>query len=177
MATDPMAKTVLPKLNNMRAFKIYIVLVMAVISLLLNSCMNADKGVVIDHNVEITDLNWPYVDKIKIDVKVDDPSVFYNVYFNLRVSSDYKYSNLFVLIHQTGPDKKTKSIRQEYTLANPDGEWLGRGSGNLYSYQLPSALRYKFPAKGIYHYVIEQNMRDNPLRQVSDVGLRVEKAE
>ena len=32
---------------------------------------------------------------------------------------------------------------------------------------------YKFPAKGVYHFYIEQNMRDNPLREVSDVGLRV----
>jgi len=35
---------------------------------------------------------------------------------------------------------------------------------------------YKFPAKGVYHFEIEQNMRDNPLREVNDVGLRVEKA-
>jgi gliding motility-associated lipoprotein GldH len=139
--------------------------------------MNGDKGLVIDHNVEIVNLNWSYTDKVLIDVKIDDPSVFYNVYFNLRITPDYKYSNLFVLINQSGPDKKTKALRQEYTLANPDGEWLGAGSGNLYSYQIPSRLHYKFPAKGVYHFLIAQNMRDNPLRAVSDVGLRVEKAE
>jgi len=36
---------------------------------------------------------------------------------------------------------------------------------------------YMFPAKGVYHFSIEQNMRDNPLHEVSDVGLRVEKAQ
>ncbi|MBW4890406.1 gliding motility lipoprotein GldH [Mucilaginibacter sp. HMF5004] len=161
----------------MRVSKIYMVLIATTLTLLLNACMNADKNTIIDHNVEVTDLNWSYVDKVKIDVKIDDPSVFYNVYLNLRITPDYKYSNLFVLIHQIGPDRQVKNIRQEYTLANPDGEWLGQGSGNLYNYQMPSRLHYKFPAKGIYHFVIEQNMRDNPLREVSDVGLRVEKAE
>jgi gliding motility-associated lipoprotein GldH len=159
----------------MRALKVCMAFIAAAIPLLFAGCMNADKNVVIDHNVTITDQNWSYVDKIKLDVKIDDPSAFYNVYFNLRITPDYKYSNLFVLIHQTGPDKKTKNIRQEYTLANPDGEWLGQGSGNLYNYQIPSRLHYKFPTKGVYHFVIEQNMRDNPLHEVSDVGLRVEK--
>jgi gliding motility-associated lipoprotein GldH len=164
------------KLNNMRALKICMVLMAMAIPLLFSGCMISDKDMVIDHNITISDLNWPYIDKVKIDVKIDDPSVFYNVYVNLRITPDYKYSNMFVLVHQTGPDKKQKAIRLEFTLANPDGEWLGAGSGNLYTYCMPSFMHYKFPAKGIYHFMIEQNMRDNPLRAVSDVGLRVEKA-
>jgi gliding motility-associated lipoprotein GldH len=45
----------------------------------------------------------------------------------------------------------------------------------MYSYQIPFKTNYRFPAKGNYKFEIEQNMRDNPLRAVSDVGLRVEK--
>jgi gliding motility-associated lipoprotein GldH len=45
----------------------------------------------------------------------------------------------------------------------------------LYSYQVPFLIDYKFPVKGTYTFVIEQNMRDNPLREVNDVGIRVEK--
>ncbi len=108
-------------------------------------------------------------------MKIDDEKKAYNLYMNLRVTADYKYSNLFVLISQTGPDKKSKVTRYELKLASKDGEWLGAGSGNLYSYQLPFRTNYKFPAKGVYHFYIEQNMRDNPLREVSDVGLRAEK--
>lgn len=160
-----------------RVLNFSIALLTACTTLLACGCMSYDKNTLFDQNTSINNLNWPYVDKVKFDVKVDDPSALYNVYLNLRVTADYKYSNLFVLIHQTDPDKKTTTVRQEYTLANPDGEWLGEGSGNLYSYQLPSKMRCKFAEKGTYHFEIEQNMRDNPLRQVSDVGLRVEKAE
>lgn len=72
--------------------------------------------------------------------------------------------------------KKTSVTRYEVKLAGKDGEWFGKGSGNLYSYQVPFKTNIKFPAKGNYHFEIEQNMRDNPLHEVSDVGLRVEKA-
>jgi gliding motility-associated lipoprotein GldH len=143
----------------------------------LSSAGCTDPNAVIDQNTSINNKNWSYTNKIIYDVKIDDPSVLYNVYLNLRVTGEYKYANLFVLIHQTSPGNKTTGLRYEFKLANPDGEWLGDGSGNLYSYQVPFHRKYKFPEKGIYRFRIEQNMRDNPLHEVSDVGLRVEKAQ
>ena len=141
----------------------------------LSSC--TDPNAVFDQNTEIGNRNWSYLNKMRYDVKIDDPSVPYNLYLNLRVTGDYKYSNLFVLITQGPLNSKANSARYEFKLAKADGEWLGKGTGNLYSYQLPFEKSFKFPAKGVYHFEIEQNMRDNPLHEVSDVGLRVEKAQ
>jgi len=136
-----------------------------------------DPKAVLDDSREIVNNNWSYGNKIKFDVQVDDPALAYNLYLNLRVLSDYKYSNIFVLIYQSGgPVAKPVPVRYECKVASATGEWLGKGSGSLYSYQIPFKKAYKFPAKGVYHFEIEQNMRDNPLRAVSDVGLRVEKA-
>lgn len=135
-----------------------------------------EPGTLIDQSTAINDHNWSYINKIKTDVKIKDTSVSYNIYFNLRHSANYKYSNIFVLVHQTTPDHQPKTIRYEFKLANPDGEWLGNGSGNLYSYRLALQTNYRFSTPGTYSFTIEQNMRDNPLREVSDVGLRVERA-
>jgi gliding motility-associated lipoprotein GldH len=135
-----------------------------------------DPNAIVDLNAGINNRNWSYANRIKYDVKIDDETIPYNLYLNLRVTGEYRYSNLYIVFAQTGPNKKKIATRYQFTLANPDGEWLGSGSGNLYSYQLPLKTTYKFPAKGTYHFEIEQNMRDNPLHEVSDVGLRVEKA-
>lgn len=135
-----------------------------------------DKYAVIDTNTEIPNRNWSYANTLKFDVNIADEKEAYNVYMNLRVTADYKYSNMFVLVAQSATKKVSHVQRYELTLANREGMWLGNGSGNLYSYQLRFINHYKFPAKGLYHFYIEQNMRDNPLREVSDVGLRVEKA-
>lgn len=149
----------------------------AVVCILMAFAGCTDPKAVIDQNTEIVNNNWSYANKLKYYVKIDNEQISYNLYLNVRVTGDYKYANLFVLIAQTNPDKRGSATRYEFKLANPDGEWLGQGSGNLYSYQIPFRVNYKFPAKGIYHFSIEQNMRDNPLREVSDVGLRIEKAE
>ena len=149
--------------------------IIALVGLLWTGC--SDPNAVTDQNTVIINNNWAYTNKIKDTVKIDNEHIAYNLYLNLRITGDYKYSNMFVLIYQTNPDKKTTATRYEVKLANPDGEWLGQGSGNIYSYQIPFRLAYKFPAAGTYTFQIEQNMRDNPLHEISDVGIRVEKAE
>lgn len=132
---------------------------------------------VVDVNKEITDRNWSYIRKVSIPVTIDDANKQYNLYMNLRHTADYKYSNIFVLVHQMSPGAKRITERKEFQLAYADGEWLGSGSGNLYSYQLLFKERYKFPKAGTYTFQFEQNMRDNPLREIRNVGLRVEVAE
>ncbi|EHQ27319.1 gliding motility-associated lipoprotein GldH [Mucilaginibacter paludis DSM 18603] len=160
-----------------QAFKTIVVCMAVCTILFINGCNIKDQKMIVDQNIEIDNQNWSYNNKVNTDFTIDDAALPYNLYLNLRVTPDYKYSNIFVLIHQTGPDKKTITTRYEFTLANKDGEWLGQGTGNLYNYQVPFKTNYKFPEKGKYHISIEQNMRDNPLHQVSDAGLRVEKAE
>ena len=136
------------------------------------SCKN--NGTVADTNQAINARNWSYVNKVRVPVKIENEKLLYNVYINLRHTADYKYSNIFLLVHMKGPDGKVLTERKEFKLALPDGQWLGKGSGNLYSYQLPFKQRYKFPRKGNYLFEIEQNMRDNPLKEITDVGLRIE---
>lgn len=134
-----------------------------------------DPNRVIDDNTEIANRNWSYANQIRFEPIIDDPSTAYNLYFNVRVTGDYKYSNLYLLLHTSGPNMKAGVMRYQLKLANAEGAWLGSGTGNLYSFRIPFKTNYHFPAKGTYHFSIEQNMRDNPLREVSDVGIRVEK--
>ncbi len=149
-----------------------------IMALLLAFTGCSDPKRVMDESISIANHNWIYGNKIKFDVDIQDTQAAYNLYLNVRVTSAYRYSNMFVLVYQSqGPTKKATTTRYELKLASPTGEWLGKGSGSMYSYQIPFKQQYRFPVAGKYHFEIEQNMRDNPLRSVSDVGLRVEKAE
>lgn len=135
-----------------------------------------DNLTILDTNLELSKRHWSYIEKLRIPLTIEDTDISYNLYLNLRHTSKYKYSNIFLLIHIIGPDGKRITERREFKLALPDGEWLGSGSGNRYSYQLLFKENYKFLLKGKYIFELEQNMRDNPLEQVTDAGIRVEKA-
>jgi gliding motility-associated lipoprotein GldH len=156
----------------MSFLKKYILLFIVIVA--LQACNNND--VIIDSFDAVQNQNWTYTRPIKGSLEVKDSTKAYNIYVNFRHTADYKYANIWLRFHLIGPDKKDIPLRQEFQLALPDGEWLGSGSGNLYSYQLIFKEGYKFPLKGKYTIIVEQNMRDNPLKNISDVGLRVEYA-
>ena len=144
--------------------------------LFLTPLFACNDNAVIDTSKEINEHRWSYDNKVTFPVKIEDASKAYNIYFNLRHTAEYRYSNIFILLHQGGSGMKPVIERREFQLAYPDGEWLGSGSGNLYSYQLLIKENYRFPKAGTYSFKFEQNMRNNPLREISDVGIRVEPA-
>lgn len=139
--------------------------------LLLTAC---DPARVFDENRNIEHDSWYYKNRIPFDVRISDTSKFYNVYVNLRVNADYKYSNIFMWVHTTNPDKKTDQRRIEIRLADESGKWLGSGLGDLYDYQFPAFRKVKFPQQGFYRFELEQNMRDDTLMHIKSAGIRVE---
>jgi gliding motility-associated lipoprotein GldH len=129
----------------------------------------------VDNNIEMPSHNWSYDHKIKAIIDVADPVQSYNIYFRVRNTASYRYSNIFVLLHISGGGMKKQTRRFEYKLAEADGQWTGSGSGNLFTSVVPMITGYKFPNKGKYLLEIEQNMRDNPLREISDAGIKISK--
>jgi len=127
----------------------------------------------VDTNQEMPQRNWSYVNKLKAVVEIKDQSKAYNLRFKVRHTADYSYSNIFILMHLSGPGQPNITRRYEYKLAEPDGQWLGNGSGNLYDYSFPLLSGFHFPKTGNYTIEIEQNMRDNPLKEISDAGITV----
>lgn len=146
------------------------ILLFVLLFAILSGC---DENTLVDSNVSMPSRNWNYANKVKVLVDVADSSKPFNIYFKLRHTADYGYSNIFVLFHVRGASQKKHTRRFEYRLAQPDGQWNGSGSGNLFTYTLPLLTNYKFPAPGKYELEIEQNMRDNPLREISDAGIKV----
>lgn len=157
----------------MKAVKISIFFSL-IFAVMLVSCN--DQQAIIDTNIELDKFNWSYSEKVKIPFTIEQVEKSYNLFLNLRHTSDYKYSNIFLLIQIIDPNGKKTTERKEFKLALPDGEWLGSGSGNLYSYQILFKENFKFTLKGKYTIELEQNMRDNPLDYITDAGIRVERA-
>ncbi|MFC4211875.1 gliding motility lipoprotein GldH [Pedobacter lithocola] len=143
-------------------------LVLMLFVLLFSGCTNS----IIDSNVEIPERKWTYRNKIKVQFEIKDNAKPYNIYFKLRHTADYRYANIFIMAHfKDGKQINTK--RYQYKLAKNDGEWLGSGSGNVFNYTLPMLTNYKFAHAGKFEVEVEQNMRDNPLLEIADVGVLV----
>ncbi len=152
----------------MKARVSFFILLMMV---LFNAC---DDARVFEDYQTIKDDNWYINQKPTFYLEVSDTLSEHDIYFNVRHTGTYKYSNLFVLFTIQGPKAKPETQRLEFKLAELDGKWLGSGLGDMYANQIKIMDKVKFPRKGVYSFSIEQNMRDNPLAGIEDIGIKVE---
>ncbi|MCA8831526.1 gliding motility lipoprotein GldH [Hymenobacter pini] len=120
---------------------------------------------------------WAVQDKPTFEFEIPDTTQRYDVYFNIRNAADYEYYNLYVKHTLSGPDGKPISrLLHEMLLMDPKtGEPRGDGSGDIFDHRFLALPNQKFRQPGPYKIVLEQYMRQDQLRGIMAVGVRVVK--
>jgi len=152
---------------------VLVFLVLLASPFLMVSCGNAplfDDSMAIKKNVWTADNNAIF------EVMVKDTTKTYKFYINIRHTEAFRYSNVYVFMNTRLPNGNITRDTLECMLANTVGEWLGKGFGDLKDNQilLNSALR--FPLRGKYIFELEQGMRVKELKDITDIGIRIERA-
>ncbi len=121
---------------------------------------------------------WAYNFKPVFTFDITDTTVDYETTFLIRHTEAYQYCNIWLWVHVKSPgDSVGKKVRTNITLAEASGKWLGRGMGEIWEQRMKMDLgdSIKFNKAGTYQITLEQNMRINPLPDIMNVGVRVEK--
>ena len=148
------------------------IIIAIAVAFLLVSCDN-DK--LYDESVVIPDARWDNHDNPYFDVTVDDTLSDYAFYLNIRHLENYRYSNLYVFMHTEFPNGNVTHDTIECVLAKADGRWMGKGSGTMRSAKILLNPALRFPLSGVYHFEIEQAMREDVLKGITDIGICFEK--
>jgi gliding motility-associated lipoprotein GldH len=145
------------------------------ISLVMHSCTRTG---VFEKNIPIPGQMWESSFQPTIDFDINDTTSTYRVYIVARHTNRYKYNNLWVKASVKEPGSKDwKSQQYDLLLANNDKGWLGTGMDDIFEHRILIQPETKFVKPGKYQYTIQQIMRDDPLSQVLNIGLRIEKVE
>ncbi|TWW02310.1 gliding motility lipoprotein GldH [Chitinophaga pinensis] len=131
-----------------------------------------------EKNLDIPGHEWAYANKpvFEVTVQPQDTAYLYNIYVNVRHKDSYPYSNIWLLVHTQFPGDKPVAQRVELPLADVSGKWLGSGLDDIYEHRIPIQQKAILDRPGTYKFTFEQNMRQNPLPDIMNVGLRIEKA-
>ena len=153
---------------------------LSVICLMLIAC---DSSQVYDEYISIEG-EWDKDDIVEFKIVSPDTSNPYDLFINLRNTSEYKYSNLFLIVELNYPNGKVKKDTLEYKMTNPDGSFLGTGFTDIKENKLWYKEAMVFDELGEYTVRIEQAMRANgqvkgiqKLSGILDVGFRIERPE
>ncbi len=145
-----------------------------VVIFLLFSC---DKNAVFEKNISIPEHKWDMTNILRLETEISDTSSPHNIYINVRNGSGYEFSNLFLFMTTITPKGLVAHDTLELTLADDRGKWLGSGSGDVWDNRVLLKGNFKFPEAGLWHFELQQAMRINPLPQVMDAGMRIERVE
>ncbi len=145
------------------------------ILLLSYSLSSCTDDTVFDEYKNIKNNSWDYADSIKFDVDIKDTTQHYNLYVNLRHNFYFDWRNVWVKVITVYPNNKTEISSVNLPLSEADGKWFGKTSGDICNIRVGIQQNAVFPQQGKYKFIILQDMRQNPLPKIMDVGLRIEK--
>ncbi len=131
---------------------------------------------VVFHNTKPVDAEaWHMEDTVRFEVPIDDTLSLHELYLDVRNTTDYAYSNLFLFMDIEFPDGRVLRDTLECILAARDGSWTGKGFGRIKSNRFLFRDDAWFPDKGVYAFKVSQGMRYEKLSGISDIGIRIER--
>lgn len=143
-----------------------------IISIVLAGCGTLD---VYEKTVAFPEHEWKSTEKPSFTFTIEDTAAAYNIFVILRHEDAYHFNNIWLNISTQAPKEAFKTQLVNITLADNAKGWLGTGMDDVFDHR---ALITRAPVKlkkGNYSFVLQQNMREEPLQFVLNAGIRVEK--
>lgn len=128
-------------------------------------------------NIQIQNINngWHKNKSVNFEFSVNDAQIPKNIIFVVRNNNSYPFSNIRFFVTQTDlQTKKTATDTVNFTIAKPNGEWLGKGFGETKEISVPYRTNYKFPKNGRYQFSVKHAMRKDSLQGIEDLGIKIE---
>ena len=118
---------------------------------------------------------WASSNTLNFNFDITDTAAFYNVYVVLRHTDAYGYNNIYINITSINPGDTAVTRQHNFILASNSSGWNGAAMDDVIEHRLPvnnTPIKLK---KGNYTVKMQQIMREDPLQNILNAGVRVEK--
>jgi len=122
---------------------------------------------------QIPESGWQISNRIGFDVEITDTLSAFDIFFTLRNNNDYPFRNLYLFITVVSPEGYAIKDTLEYQLSDEKGNWFGSGLGDIHDLTVPFKRDVLFPESGSYRFIIEHGMREEELKGIIDIGIRI----
>ena len=141
-------------------------------SLFLISCTTVD---LYEKTVSLQDHEWKSDYKPEFNFTITDTVSLYEAFFVVRHTEKYNYNNIWINLYSQPPGDTLHKAQFELQLATNEKGWLASAMDDIYEHRIrltpPRQLK-----TGTYKLILENIMREDPLKEVLNVGIRIEKA-
>ena len=144
-----------------------------VICVSLVACSHLD---VYEKTTAIPAQAWYYNNVPSFSFTITDTLATYNIFVVFRHTDAYEYNNIWIRLGTQAPGNARAFQNLDLTLGTDAKGWEGAGVDDIFEVR-KNITRGPVPLKkaGTYRFTVAQIMRENPLKHVLNVGVRVEK--
>jgi len=128
-----------------------------------------------NESVHLKNEEWKSADTLFYSFNSKDTLASYDFYFEIRNTTDYDMQNLYLFISAYYPGNTWSRDTAECILAAPDGKWYGKGMGKHKDNRFLFRKGVRFRKPGNYVIAVNQAMRIDKLKGISDVGILIKK--
>jgi gliding motility-associated lipoprotein GldH len=156
--------------------KNFLVLLLVVLTLQWMACTRPDG--MYEKDIPLPGRQWAgsFRPSFVFNISDKDTAGRYNVFIVIRHTDAYNYNNIWIRgsIKQPG-DAAVRNDRYDLLLATNEKGWLGTGMEDVYEQRVLIQQSTKFSRPGEYSFTLEQVMREDPLKNVMNIGVRIER--
>ena len=102
---------------------------------------------------------------------ITDSLQYYKFYIDVRNTTVYPYQNLYLFFTTQFPDSTVYTDTLNCLLSDAYGRWTGKGSGRIKDNRFLFKPKVRFQQKGDYVFTVQQAMRDDNLKGITDFGI------
>jgi gliding motility-associated lipoprotein GldH len=158
---------------------ISIIIVSLGLQVALKSCTTVD---LYEKTVAIPAHEWSGAYKPGFTFNITDTSSQYELFIILRHTERYHFNNLFFNLHIQAPGGDSSLvIQKDLILGDNINGWRGVGMDDIYDHRISLGLFQGLLGlnhsikSGTYTFSLEQLMREDPLENILNAGIRIEK--
>lgn len=138
--------------------------------------VGCESNVIYEESKPVNTYGWHLCDSLQYSFDIQDSAQRYDLSVSVRHRDVYDYTNLYVKILTKLPSGEIKSEVVSLPLCDESGKWLGKCAGDVCFSRILLLSRTYFPIKGTYNFYIMHEMRQEKLKNILDLGLRLEKS-
>jgi len=119
---------------------------------------------------------WKRNHKAIVEIDTKD-SGYHHIFFLIRHTEKFEFTNIVTTLTVQDTAKHTRPLsimKLNIPLVDKHGNWTGNNMADLY-YRRVKINQPVFLKSGKYQFILQHQMKENPLKYVLNVGAAIEK--
>jgi gliding motility-associated lipoprotein GldH len=121
----------------------------------------------------VSEDGWNKDSIIQFLVPVVDTTGKFDIYLSIRNKNDYPHQNLYLFVKTISPRGIFITDTISFLVADDYGTWTGKSISRIWENNFLFRKNIKFANSGQYIFNIQQGMRYDILKGISDVGIEI----